>query len=80
MFIKNTIKVDFTPVKALNTDSEIPELTSYSITPTFNFDQKFYSPAFTNSYDGIGSDMDLRKEYHSKVKEQSTEIISHRIV
>jgi hypothetical protein len=72
VFIKDTIIVDFTPVKALSWDSRKSKLSSFSITPAFNFDLKFYSPAFTNSYQGMESDSHLQKEYTSRVKEQST--------
>lgn len=47
-----SIEVDFNPVKAINQDRG-NQVMSFSITPRFNTDRKFYTPAFFNPYEGL---------------------------
>ena len=48
LFFKNSVEVDFTPVRALELGHKQQSLDHFSITPKFNFDQKFYSQAFSS--------------------------------
>lgn len=60
LFIKDTISINFTPVRALDFQENKQELGSYSITPKFNQDQKYYSQAFSSDYEGMDPDKVLK--------------------
>ena len=77
---RTTIRIDFTPAKALTFQSDEQLLVEYPILPTFNLDRKSYSQAFYNPYDGLGNYSKMKRNHQKRVKELSTMIQSESIV
>ena len=50
---RGEVRVDFTPVKALELSDPHHKLRDYSILPIFNNDNRYYSQAFITPYDGL---------------------------
>ena len=72
LFIKQAVRHSFQPVKALDNHQLRPCLTTYSVTPKFNFDKKYYSQSFSTEFEGLDADTKLRQDHKLVLKELST--------
>ena len=62
------VVIDFSPVKALELTDPSQHLRTYSILPTFNNDERFYSQAFITPYDGTEDDCKMWTQHETKMR------------